>query len=121
MTAQGPDAPLMAQPPAEFDTFQLVVLCRGRHQPGIDEETADRLQAQHLGYLFAMQEAGHMKVAGPLEDQPDERWRGVSVYQVGSLEEARGLAEMDPAVRAGVLEVEAMTWLTPKGTLVFPT
>jgi uncharacterized protein YciI len=43
------------------------------------------------------------------------------VYQDGSLEEARGLAEMDPAVRAGVLEVEAVTWLTPKGTLVFPT
>jgi uncharacterized protein YciI len=121
MTSEGHDMPPTAQPPAEFDTFQFIVLCRPEHRPAIDEETVDRLQGQHLGYLFAMQEAGHLKVAGPLENQPDERWRGLCVYRVASLEEARGLAEMDPAVRAGVLAAEAMTWLTPKGSLLFPT
>jgi uncharacterized protein YciI len=89
-------------------------------RPEIDDETAERLQAQHLGHLAAMKEAGHLKVAGPLDDQPDESWRGISVYQVGSLEEARRLAELDPAVRAGSLTVDVMSWHTRKGALHFP-
>jgi len=33
---------------------------------------------------------------------------------------ARRLAEADPAVAAGRLEVEVMTWYTQKGALAFP-
>jgi hypothetical protein len=64
-----------------------------------------------------MTEAGYLKVVGPLEQQPDESWRGVCIYQVGSLEKARLLAEMDPAVRAGQLSIEVMRWYTAKGAL----
>jgi len=35
----------------------------------------------------------------------------------GSLEEARQLAEADPAVRAGLLAIEIMTWYCPPGTM----
>ena len=120
MNTEGPDAPPTAVPPAEFDTYQLVMLYRPEGRPEVDEETADRLQAQHLGHLAAMREVGHLKVAGPLEGQPDDSWRGVCLYQVASLREARRLAELDPAVRVGALAVAAMTWYTPKGVLDFP-
>jgi hypothetical protein len=36
------------------------------------------------------------------------------------LEEARRLAEQDPAVKAGVLQVEVFTWYVEKGALAFP-
>ena len=36
-----------------------------------------------------------------------------------TLEEARELMEQDPAVRAGRLSVEAMTWWTQKDTVRF--
>jgi len=36
-------------------------------------------------------------------DQVDETLRGIGVYNVGSLDEARALAETDPAVVAGRL------------------
>jgi uncharacterized protein YciI len=52
-----------------------------------------------------------------LSDQPDDGWRGICLYQVGSLEEARRLAELDPAVRAGVFSVDVMSWYTAKGAL----
>ena len=42
------------------------------------------------------------------------------MYQVGSLSEARRLAESDPAVRAGRLRVEVMNWYTEKGAICFP-
>ena len=120
MTTEVPSTPPTAPPPAEFDTYQLVVLRRPGDRPETDGETSDRLQAQHLGHLAAMRQAGCLKIAGPLDDQPDASWRGICLYQVASLHEARRLAELDPAVVAGVLSVDVMTWRTPKGALDFP-
>jgi uncharacterized protein YciI len=67
-----------------------------------------------------MAKAGKLLVAGPLDDQPDPRLRGIEIFRVGSLEEAKRLAADDPAVRAGRLEPVVMTWLTEKGALAFP-
>jgi uncharacterized protein len=119
VTTEDADAPRTAEPPAEFDVYELVLLLRPERRPEIDDETEERLQAQHLGHFAAMKEAGHMKVAGPLRDQPDDRWRGISLYQVGSLTEARRLAELDPAVRAGQFRIEVMSWYTAKGAVRF--
>jgi hypothetical protein len=46
--------------------------------------------------------------------------RGLTFYRTGSLEQARQLAEADPAVRAGRLAVEIMTWYCPPGTMSRP-
>ena len=54
-------------------------------------------------------------VAGPCLD--GGHLRGVSVFRVGSLEEAKALAEDDPAVRAGRLVIELHPWMVPKGVL----
>jgi uncharacterized protein YciI len=113
------DTPRTAEPPAEFDVFQLVVLRRPADRPDFDEATADLLQSQHLGHYANMMDAGLLKVAGPLSDQPDESVRGICIYQVGSVAEARRLAEQDPAVRAGVFALDVMTWRTAKGALSF--
>jgi len=110
----------VAEPPDEFDVYELVILRSPEGRLEIDEATADRLQGQHLGHLAAMRGSGHLKVAGPLDDQPDESWRGMCLYRVGSLAEARRLAELDPAVRAGCLSVEVMNWYTQKGAICFP-
>lgn len=112
--------PPTAEPPSEFDTYELVLLYWPDGRSAIDDELADRLQAQHLGHLALMKKAGYLKVAGPFAAQPDERWRGMALYQVGSLEEVRRLAESDPAVQAGRLAIEVMAWFTEKGALGFP-
>ena len=65
-------------------------------------------------------ETGKLVVAGPLGDQPDPRMRGIELFDVGSTEEAKRLAEEDPAVKAGRLEVVVMTWYVEKGALAFP-
>ncbi len=111
--------PPAAEPPTEFDIYELVLLRRGHPDPGLDEQTIERLQSQHLGHLEAMRVAGHLLAAGPFRDQPDESWRGLCIYRVGSLEEARRLAEADPSVKAGQLALEVMWWYTPKGALPF--
>lgn len=103
----------------EFDTYTLVLLRRGPRALQFSEAELEGLQAQHLAHLDAMRERGVLLVAGPFRDQPDETFRGLCLYRT-DLGETRRLAEQDPAVQAGRLAVETMTWLTRKGALGLP-
>ena len=63
-----------------------------------------------------MTEQGHLLVAGPFSEQPDESLRGFCLYRT-DLEETRRLAESDPSVQAGRMAVDIMTWRTKRGSL----
>lgn len=54
--------------------------------------------------------------AGPFAGQPDESWRGFCRFRE-PLAESSKLAEADPAVRAGRLAVDVLTWFMPEGSL----
>src|SRR6266536_4954961 len=104
----------------ELEAFELVVLRRPPDAPSYDRDTLDRIQREHLAYHDSLHAAGLIAANGPVLDQPDESVRGLTFYRTGSIDEARRLAEQDPAVLAGRLEVEAMTWLCPPGTMTRP-
>ncbi len=104
----------------EFESYQLILLRRRPDAPKLSDADSEALQKKHLQHLTKMAEAGKMVAAGPFEKQDDESLRGLCLYHVATLEEARKLAEQDPAVVAGRLRVEAMTWWTQKGSLMFP-
>jgi uncharacterized protein YciI len=104
----------------ELEAFELVILRRPPEPAQYDDETLDRIQAEHLAYLDGLRRDGHTVAHGPVRDQPDESVRGLVVFRVGSLDEARRLAEADPAVRAGRMTVVAMTWLCPAGSTTRP-
>lgn len=114
--AQAPEAP----EPMELESYQLVLLKRPAASTEYPPEKLQEIQAGHMAHLGRMAREGHMVAAGPFGDQEDERLRGLALYRVESIEEARRLAEADPAVEAGRLEVEVMTWYTQKGALAFP-
>jgi uncharacterized protein YciI len=101
----------------ELESFELVLLRRPSDAPAYDEETIQRIQREHLGYLASLRASGDIATNGPVMDQPDESLRGLAFYRTGSLARARELAEMDPAVLAGRLTVDVMTWLCPQGLL----
>jgi len=104
----------------EFDTYQFVLLKRPSSVASIPDDEVEEIQSLHLAHLARLTKTGQLAVAGPFGDQEDESLRGLAIYRVGSLEEARRLAEADPAVQAGRLEVEIMTWYTLSGALEFP-
>ncbi|MGA8890682.1 MAG: YciI family protein [Anaeromyxobacteraceae bacterium] len=104
----------------EFETVQLVLLMRAPTWKKLPDDEAQALQKAHIGHLEAMGAAGKMVVAGPFGDQTNPDYRGICVYRVGSVAEAKALAEQDPAVRAGQMRVEAMTWYFGKGYMTFP-
>ena len=104
-------------PPAEFDSYQLVLLVRAPDAPVLAEDASIALNRKHLGHFDKMRAAGYLRVAGPIDG--DDEIAGICLYQAGSVERARTLAEDDPAVRAGRFVVRVMDWYTKKGALIW--
>jgi hypothetical protein len=101
----------------ELDRFELVLLLRPDARPTVSKEESDRLQDLHVAHLASLTRAGAIRVAGPFDEQSDQTLRGLAIYQTGSLERTRHLAESDPAVVAGRLAVDVMYFYCPKGQL----
>ena len=104
----------------DLEAFELVLLRRPVGAPDYPEEDLERIQREHLAYHAGLREAGHVATNGPVDGQPDPSLRGLAFYRTGSLDRSRQLAEADPAVRAGRLAVEIMTWYCPPGTMSRP-
>ena len=104
----------------DLEAFELVLLRRPGRAPDYPDEVLARIQEEHVAYLGGLREAGHIVTNGPVIGQPDPSLRGLAFYRTGSLERSRQLAEDDPAVRAGRLAVEIMTWYCPPGTMSQP-
>ena len=115
--AAAPDAGVAADMPPNMERYSLVLLKRPANPAPVADPEA--LQQKHLAHLGAMHKAGKLVIAGPFGDQPDPRLRGMCLYRT-SLAEAKTLAEQDPAVKAGRLEVEVLSWWVEKGAMSFP-
>ncbi|BCB77834.1 hypothetical protein GCM10022251_38430 [Phytohabitans flavus] len=101
-----------------FDQHTLVLLVRPPDAPELSEAEADALQDAHLAYRADLRDQGYLIGGGPLLDQDDERLRGISVMAVDPAT-ARELCSADPAVQAGRLAVQVMTWMVPAGNIRF--
>jgi uncharacterized protein len=106
------------EPPADFDSWAVVVLRRPDDAPELDDEAAEALQQRHQNHILGLIRSGEAHAGGPFTDHSDPSLRGLIVFAV-PLDEARGLAGEDPAVRAGQLVAETFTWWMPAGLLKF--
>ena len=103
----------------ELERFSFVLLRRPPDAPDLPEERLNEIQQQHLANLGQLEERGVLLLAGPFDDQPDESLRGLCVFDAG-IEETRALMAHDPAVQAGRLVVEVMSWWTLKDRVPRP-
>jgi uncharacterized protein len=100
----------------ELESYTFVLLCRGPRAFEYSDTQLEEIQAGHLAFLADMHDQGHLILSGPFAHQEDETKRGLCVYRTG-LEETRRLTERDPAIEAGRMRAEVMTWLTRPGAL----
>jgi uncharacterized protein YciI len=73
-----------------------------------DSTTAANLQTAHLENIGRLAEAGKLSLAGPFMDNGE--MRGIYIFNVTTIEEAKKLTETDPAIQAGRLEMELHPW-----------
>jgi uncharacterized protein YciI len=104
--------------PERRDEHTIVFLVRPPDAPDFSEEELDRLQVEHLTHLRDLTRRGLLIANGPLVDQTNASFRGISIYRV-PLDEALALANVDPMVRAGRLAVEGARWWTAAGDVAF--
>lgn len=76
--------------------------------PSADSTEAMELQRAHLDNISRMAEEGDLVLAGPFMDSGEIR--GIYVFDVRTVEEARELTETDPAIQSGALEMELRPW-----------
>jgi uncharacterized protein len=101
----------------KFDGFTIGLLVLRDDAPELTPAEEDALQDAHLSYLTDLHEAGQLLAAGPVRD-PEGSFRGLSIYPAGA-DEARALADADPAVRAGKFLVMLLPWMVPAGAVNF--
>lgn len=111
MTAQGAGG-------VPLDRFTISLLLLRSDAPQLDEQAAAALQDAHLGHLADLHDAGHLLAAGPVLGGPGDDLRGLSILNVEP-EQARGLKEAEPAVRAGRYSIKVLPWLVPGGAMSF--
>jgi uncharacterized protein YciI len=105
--------------PHEFDVYTVVVLRRPADPPEMTEAELDALQARHLAYRAELGRQGPLVVNGPLIEQSDPSYRGISIFACDPAEAAL-LSARDPSVAAGRLTYDVMEWWVRAGSLAFP-
>jgi uncharacterized protein YciI len=73
-----------------------------------DSVAREQLQNAHLKNIFKLAAEGKLIVAGPFLD--DQEIKGIFIFNVSTIEEAKQLSETDPAVKAGSLIMELHPW-----------
>jgi uncharacterized protein len=95
-----------------FDEWSVILLCRAPNAPSLTDRESAELQDSHLAFLAQRHEEGKLLAAGPTGGPSRGEVVGVCLYAMDA-KDARAAAEGDPAVKAGHLRVEVLSWATP--------
>ncbi len=104
-----------AASPIKMTTAYIGFLSRGEKWTPEKTPETEELQKAHMANINRLAETKKLVVAGPFGD--NGQLRGIFVFRVASLEEAKELAATDPSVQAGRLSIDMHPWLVPEGIL----
>lgn len=88
-------------------TYVMAFLKAGPNRDQSPEEAA-RLQQAHMTNIGRLAEEGVLVLAGPFYG--DGELRGIYIFDVTTIEEAKTLTESDPAIQAEQLIMELHQW-----------
>jgi uncharacterized protein YciI len=103
-----------AKPLKLTQTF-LAFLTRGEKWTPEKTPATEDIQKGHMANINRLAEMKKLIAAGPFGD--NGRLRGIFVFRVSSLEEAKLLTASDPAIQAGRLAMDIHPWMVPEGVL----
>jgi uncharacterized protein YciI len=101
--------------PMKLVLMYFAFLTRGEKWTPEQTPATEEVQKGHMANINRLAEMKKLIAAGPFGD--DGRLRGIFVFRVGSLDEAKALTASDPAVQAGRLAMEIHPWMVPDGIL----
>ncbi|MEP6793746.1 MAG: YciI family protein [Saprospiraceae bacterium] len=97
--------------------YVLAFLRKGPNRDQDSMRTA-QLMRKHLDNIKRMADEGKLTIAGPFEDDGDIR--GIYIFNVSTIEEAKALMETDPAIQEGRLAMELHPWYGSAALMAVP-
>lgn len=98
--------------------YVMAFLLRGDRVSEYTPEQRSEIQSGHMANIGRMAEMGKLIVAGPFFGNED--LRGIYIFDVQTLEEAKALTETDPAIQAGVLKMDLKEWYGSAALMMLP-
>lgn len=98
--------------------YVMAFLLRGDRGSEYTPEQRQEIQAGHMANIGKMADLGKLIVAGPFFGNDD--LRGIYIFNVQSIEEAKTLTETDPAIQAGVLKMDLKEWYGSAALMLLP-
>lgn len=89
-------------------SYVFVILKTGSNTT-TDKAFIDSCFSGHMANIVRLVNEGKLIVAGPL-GKNDNTYRGIFIFNVTTIEEARKLVETDPAVNSKLLEADLYNW-----------
>lgn len=104
------DAALAAKLGADERGMRQYVMCFLKTGPlKVDDKAkVAELMKGHFGMINRLAEAGKLIIAGPFMEGGD--YRGIYVFDVKTIDEAKALTETDPSIKEGYFKVEFIKW-----------
>jgi uncharacterized protein YciI len=88
--------------------YVFCILKTGSNTTATDEEK-NNLFKGHMANITKLAKEGKLALAGPFMKN-DRNYRGLYIFNVGTIEEAKELVATDPAVKANIFEAELTPW-----------
>jgi uncharacterized protein YciI len=98
--------------------YVLVILKTGPTRVP-DGAKRDAMFAGHFANMERLAKEGKLALAGPFAKDPDG-WRGLFVFAVDSIDEAKALTATDPVVVNGEMLAEYHAWYGSAATMLIP-
>jgi uncharacterized protein YciI len=98
--------------------YVLVILRTGpKRMP--DGAGRDAMFAGHFANMERLAKAGNLVLAGPFEKDADD-WRGLFVFAVQDIGEAKALTATDPVIANGEMVADYHAWYGSAATMLIP-
>src|SRR5215510_2671493 len=104
-----------ANTPLKLTQTFFAFLTRGEKWTPEKTPATEEIQKGHMANINRLAEMKKLVAAGPFGD--NGHLRGIFVFRVASIEEAKNLTASDPAVQAGRLAMDIHPWMVPEGVL----
>lgn len=88
--------------------YVFCILKTGSNTTATDQERNDYFKG-HMENIQRLANEGKLAVAGPFMKN-DKNYRGIFVFNVTTVEEAKALVESDPAVKGKIFDYELTPW-----------
>ena len=90
-------------------SYVLVIIKTGPNDGNVQGKKREEIFAGHMANIQRLAEEGKLAIAGPF-GKNDKGFRGLFIFNVDNVEEAKQLAATDPAIQAGVFVIDLVPW-----------